>query len=520
MAVIQISKIQVRRGLQENLPQLAGGEFGWSVDTQRLYIGNGTITEGAPAVGNTEILTSTKDILSAIQSYQFKGEETSYSSQTGVSRLSPVLRSLQYKLDEYVSVKDFGAAGDGSTDDTQALQRAIDQVYPLDYFTTSKVRRRLRIPAGVYKITANLTIPPYAAIFGDGPKSSVILKTYGTDPVVYLRDSRGALGNLMNTTTSFLPFQVDFRDLGFQTSLDNTIAQIDSAQDVSFTRVNFTGNLTTPITTANSKSAITVVSNQGSVQNIYINDCRLSQITYGISLTGHVKNVTVNSSTFSTMYQGLVATANINSPYAVRVTSSGFDNIAKQAIYSGNSSHIISAFNHFGNCGYGDGASLVSASANTAILSWTAAGNHSIADNFDRSTANAAIKPLIEILGTGATRWTTQTTSGALSTVVGLTDTIVGNTNVASNLALTLNNNTINIIDYSISRLGGNRIGTIKVTQINGTATYEDDFIESADTGVILDFATFASNVIMTYTASSSSPKTDGTIKYSLRSFI
>jgi hypothetical protein len=57
MAVIQISKIQVRRGLQENLPQLGSGEMGWSIDERRLFIGNGTLTEGAPEIGNTEILT-------------------------------------------------------------------------------------------------------------------------------------------------------------------------------------------------------------------------------------------------------------------------------------------------------------------------------------------------------------------------------------------------------------------------------------------------------------------------------
>ena len=57
MAVIQISKIQVRRGLQENLPQLASGEFGWSIDERRLFIGNGTLAEGAPSTGVTEILT-------------------------------------------------------------------------------------------------------------------------------------------------------------------------------------------------------------------------------------------------------------------------------------------------------------------------------------------------------------------------------------------------------------------------------------------------------------------------------
>ncbi len=58
MAVTQISKIQIRRGLQENLPQLASAEMGWSIDERRLFIGNGTLAEGAPSTGVTEILTS------------------------------------------------------------------------------------------------------------------------------------------------------------------------------------------------------------------------------------------------------------------------------------------------------------------------------------------------------------------------------------------------------------------------------------------------------------------------------
>ena len=57
MAILQISQIQVRRGLKQDLPQLASGELAWSNDTRQLYIGNGTLAEGAPAVGSTEILT-------------------------------------------------------------------------------------------------------------------------------------------------------------------------------------------------------------------------------------------------------------------------------------------------------------------------------------------------------------------------------------------------------------------------------------------------------------------------------
>lgn len=57
MAIVQISQVQVRRGLNQDLPQLAGGELAWSQDTRQLYIGNGTLQEGAPVEGHTEILT-------------------------------------------------------------------------------------------------------------------------------------------------------------------------------------------------------------------------------------------------------------------------------------------------------------------------------------------------------------------------------------------------------------------------------------------------------------------------------
>ncbi len=58
MPIVQISRIQHRRGKATDLPQLAAGELGWSVDDQKLYIGNGTVADGAPAVGNTEIVTA------------------------------------------------------------------------------------------------------------------------------------------------------------------------------------------------------------------------------------------------------------------------------------------------------------------------------------------------------------------------------------------------------------------------------------------------------------------------------
>lgn len=57
MSIVQISKIQVRSGNLEDLPQLSVGEFGWATDAKRLFIGNDPNTIG-PIPDNTEVLTN------------------------------------------------------------------------------------------------------------------------------------------------------------------------------------------------------------------------------------------------------------------------------------------------------------------------------------------------------------------------------------------------------------------------------------------------------------------------------
>jgi Endopolygalacturonase len=51
-------------------------------------------------------------------------------------------------LRESISVKDFGAVGDGVTDDTAAIQAAIDAVYGMG-------GGRLLFPSGTYKVSAS-----------------------------------------------------------------------------------------------------------------------------------------------------------------------------------------------------------------------------------------------------------------------------------------------------------------------------------------------------------------------------
>ena len=177
MAIVQISQITNRKGLQVDLPQLAGAELGWSTDTRQLYIGNGTLEDGAPIIGNTEILTEFSDILNFSNAYTYKGQAAGYTVQTTPSG-TPVSQSLQSWLDQYASVLDFGAVGDGTTDCTEAINWALYQLYCRE--SNPQVRRSLFFPAGVYKVSGPINVPSYATLVGEGADNSVIYRTAGS----------------------------------------------------------------------------------------------------------------------------------------------------------------------------------------------------------------------------------------------------------------------------------------------------------------------------------------------------
>lgn len=167
MAVIQISKIQVRRGQKVptgSVPQLSSAEFAWAVDTQELYIGNGSVLEGAPAVGNTKILTEHDNILELAAGYQFDSINSNVSTS--------IVRSISSKLDEYVSVSDFGAIGDSYTDCTAAFETAFTALFRN---TNSSYKKVLMVPNGTYLFTSDLSIPSNTIIRGE-TKDGAILK--------------------------------------------------------------------------------------------------------------------------------------------------------------------------------------------------------------------------------------------------------------------------------------------------------------------------------------------------------
>jgi hypothetical protein len=266
MAVVQISKIQVRRGQKNSntgVPQLSSAEFAWAVDTQELFIGNGSVAEGAPFVGNTKIITERDNILALASSYQFASDDTSISLS--------VPRSLQGKLDETVSVTDFGAVGDGSTDCVTAFQTAFTELFRNTNNTFKKV---LLIPNGEYLFTSDLAIPSGVIMQGETQRGAIL--NFGANNIRYITSTGLELVDFNSTNR---PQNIHLSNFTVQrTTGQMTISGVENSK---FEGLRFLGdyNLGDTVTLTSSPAAVfwqnDLVATR--VQNILFQDCSFEE---------------------------------------------------------------------------------------------------------------------------------------------------------------------------------------------------------------------------------------------------
>jgi hypothetical protein len=293
MAVVQISKIQQRRGqkLLSGMPQLSSAELAWAVDTQELFIGNGSVAEGAPYVGNTRVLTEHDNILELAGSYKF--------AEPDVSITASIFRSLQSKLDEIqVSVTDFGPQPDPSTNHTPYFTTAFAQLFQN---TNTRYRKVLTIPNGHYYFTGTLRIPSNVILRGE-TRDGVILDI-GANAVEFL--SAAGTDVLGPFTSTDHPSNVSISNLTIQYTTGGV--DITGVKDSRFENVKWKSNYTlgdtvsTPVLASQSYD-LSAIANTGNIS------------IAGIGLTSSPLIQVFTSDTVSTV-EAIVAALNLDTTF-------------------------------------------------------------------------------------------------------------------------------------------------------------------------------------------------------------
>lgn len=403
MAVVQISRIQQRRGKKNSatgFPQLASGEIGWAIDTQELYIGNGAVSEGAPYVGNTQILTEHVNILDFAEAYQYQRKNPVI--RTGPTFLTPIQRTIQERLDDRVSVKAFGAVGDGITDDTNALQRAIDQLY-LNSSTKTNYTSRviLYFEPGEYIISEELKIPPYTHLMGSGVDSTVIhlIGTGAGGSILRMIDGNS---NPDDDPPFYTPFEsmqylerprfITIERMTLQTNLEDKIVLLDNADTVTFDLVKFAGVYNTVdspvgLISGEERFQTAIYSRSASAahrpENVKFHYCIFTNTGFGFYSDSDHNDISFDNCQFYQLYDAISAGGEIYGAVNTKVESCHFDLVVRYGVHIklgyGNTS-INNKYMLVGNDNEGY------ANATYPIVRFDTPNNQSIGDYFERNS--------------------------------------------------------------------------------------------------------------------------------------
>jgi hypothetical protein len=542
-----------------------------------LYIGPGTLAEGSPdEQNNVEILTEYSDILATQTAYTYTGQTaTGYSVQTGTSVGSPVSQSLQSRLDSYCVVTDFGAKGDGVTDDTAAINRALYQLYCVQ--ANPQIRRSLFFPAGNYIITNTILVPPYAMLYGEGPQSSILnfFVTAWTNTVAYaagvlvksgglyyrsnfavpvgtgLTDqtlegeyywgdiSTGAANGLpeyiMQTASStqqtganivspYEPQNILITNMNMVTNQIMNGVLIERAHDCAFTNVGFQGPLTTTTLTVSTDNiaAVRWASTTTLVcSHVTFENCVFNGFTYGTNTAQQIEGITFSNCEFDTLYQGayLGGASPVNGgPTGVRLITNVFDNIYVEGIVIDGVSLNTTTNNVFYDVGnHFNGAAL----AASAIIDIDTANNVCLGDMFERTTAQSATYPRIKLNNTASIAMENgyRLLQGSYVRESGVTFTLTDNISSATTI-FSFDANVVAAvqIDYTIVRGTTVRTGVytiVRGTDASGTNLQgSDSGVQNSAPGVTFSVTESTSTVAWNYVTTSTG--TDGVLNYSI----
>jgi len=293
------------------------------------------ITKGMVGMGSVDNTSDANKPVSIAQqaALDLMATKTSLANTSGTGGASLIGfmgRDLGARLRDNLSVKDFGAKGDGVTNDSPAIQAAFDFVKARGYGT-------IYAPSGTYLLSAQVTAQDFHfAFFGDGQEQTIFLVNNTTGGIAFTSTgrtgtewicsisgftavsygagavSRGKAVSVVYPTTSFAPAtpncmvdNIHIRGMGYSinTSTDPYFTDgiyVRNASNSRIYRINsdqnanklYTGiNLDYPTTVGKFRVSVDSISLQGglygiravgAIENLLIDNYEIGVPVYGI----------------------------------------------------------------------------------------------------------------------------------------------------------------------------------------------------------------------------------------------
>ena len=455
------------------------------------------------AMGNKGLILTSDDAISwSGISYSFGNSKT--------------VRTIQAKLDDFVSVKDFGAKGDGLTDDTESINRALYELYCRT--NVPAARKTLYFPAGKYIVSDGIRVPSNAFLRGEGPNNTIIQQTADPSFIEYVMitaDSKQQIGGQAGKNGATLPSDIVIQDMTLQNNYD--ALWLINANRLSLLRVNLMGGQDFPEDAGNEWTGIYIIGNTMTPPtDIDISHCEFQGYNYGVIQYDHSKsrNIVIHSSTFQNMYKGLFLCADngiggggVNT---MTVSNCVFDSIYSHAIEADYAVNVTSTFNSFrdvGNYYLGIG------NPQEYIINFkeNSEGCASITDQFDRTLEdnNQTVAWINGNSHTAALHAGHEFRLGLYQQSGGETYTLTYNqTEELVGFDMLFDDLSYNKrVKYLISRNNRTRTGVLTITYDSVTNDFnlDDDSSETGDVGVVFNLIDAGDGVLsLQYTSDNS----------------
>jgi hypothetical protein len=507
MAVVEIAKIQVRRG-QENLtgvPELAPGEFAWAEDTQNLYIGK-SVSEGANNNNNARVLTD-KDLDNIFRLAQSGvlavNPDTGYRYRNDVSTstLFSSTGTYAHKLDNWVSITDFSPVWPPVNNEiTSAINNAIagSQLAGVGPYN-------IKIPQGSFVISGPVQLPPYTTLMGEGAGKTTLTNSSG-EPMFVTVDSSNNDFNNDSTGTNEIKLS-GFTLVGTSTSV---LVSLDNVKDAEITDIEFGDPTASDVSDSvglrlrayTSGDDVSMANNA----NIKIDNCKFNGLDRAVyQTTGTTNRFYVQNSVISNVNRGVEMWSSMNEAGPVNgvIENNTFYRVAEEAIYIGTttyttSSYVVSTNNTFRNVGNNLGNADTQI---TPVITFNTLGNRSVDDYYDRR---------VHPLSTTSINYPIVAGPATVNDSINYTATTNGTTSTVANIALSGREQLLSI-NYTMTDIDNvifTRTGTLtmNVTADTGTTAFASvadyyNYAEAiADSSQYVAFSTdYTSNTASNY---------------------